>query len=108
MKRPRKTTQTLLEISKTLPKHKYQSIGKLSEPGDILIQRGMTHDGDNIPILPHNNYIKSILVENEVNHFNRLKSAFDSNGKIGVKAYLKKLMKPEFESQLFTRIDQLL
>jgi hypothetical protein len=108
MKRTKKTTQTLLEISKTLPKHKYQSIGKLSEPGDILIERGMTHDGDNIPILPHKNYIKSILVENEVNHFNRLKSAFDSNGKIGVKAYVKRLIKPQFELQVFIRIDALL
>jgi len=83
-------------------------MGKLSESGHHLIQRGMTHDGDNIPIDTHKNYIKSILVENEVNHFNRLKSAFDSNGKTGVKAYLKKLIKPEFELQFFTRIDQLL
>ena len=108
MKRTKKTTQTLLEISKNLPRQKYQSVGKMTESGHDLIQRGMIHDGDNIPILPHKNYIKSILVENEVNHFNRLKSAFDSNGKIGVKAYLKKLIKPEFELQFFTRIDQLL
>jgi len=108
MKRTKKITQTLLEISKNLPRQKYQSVGKLTESGHDLIQRGMIHDGDNIPILPHKNYIKSIPIENEVNHFNRLKSAFDSNGKIGVKAYLKKLIKPEFELQFFTRIDQLL
>jgi hypothetical protein len=108
MKRTKKTTQTLLEISKNLPTQKYQSTGKLSEPGHLLIQKGMTHDGDNIPILAHKNYIKSIPVENEVNHFNRLKSAFDSNGKIGVKAYVKRLIKPQFELQVFIRIDALL
>jgi|GEM_PF-2516715 len=74
MKRTKKTTQTLLEISKNLPKQKYKSLCRLYE----------------------------------VNHYNRLKSAFDSNGKIGVKAYVKKLIKPEFELQFFTRIDQLL
>jgi hypothetical protein len=108
MKRTKKTNKTLLAISKTLPKHKYKSSSKLLQSGLDLINKGMTHMYTNTPIDPNDNYTQSILVENEVNHYNRLKSAFDSNGKIGVKAYLKKLIKPEFEVQLFTRIDQLL
>lgn len=108
MKRTKKQTKVLLAISKTLPKQKYQYLGKLTEKGSDLIQKGIQEDGDKKPILPHKEYLKSIPLENEVNHFNRLKSAYDANGKAGVKAYLKKLLKPELEAEFFSRLDLVL
>lgn len=108
MKRTKKITKVLLAISKTLPKQKYQYLGKLTEKGADLIQKGIMEDGDKRPIFPHKEYVKSIPLEREVNHFNRLKSAYDSGGKKGVKAYLKKLLKPEMEAEFFSKLDLVL
>lgn len=108
MKRTKKVTKVLLAISKTLPKQKYQYLGKLTEKGSDLIQKGITEDGEKKPILPHKEYIKSIPLEKEVNHFNRLKSAYDSGGKLGVKVYLKKLLKPELKAEFFSKLDMVL
>jgi hypothetical protein len=108
MKRTKKITRVLLAIAKTLPEQKYQSRGQQEQSGFDLIKQGIKEDGDKKPIKPDQKYERSIPLENSVNHFNRMKSAFDANGKIGVKHYLKPLLKPELEAEFFANLDTVL
>jgi hypothetical protein len=104
MKRTKKITKQLEAIAKGMPRQEYVSYGTLVEKGCDLIQKGIMEDGDKKPILTHKEYLKKIPVKNEVNHFNRLKSAFDSNGIEGVKKYVKPLLKPELQAEFFERL----
>ncbi len=108
MKRTKKITETLKAIAKTLPRQEYHYYDHLVESGDDLIKRGETHDGDHLPILPHKQYVKKVPIKNEVNHGNRLKSAYDSGGKEAVKKYLVPFLKPEKKDEFMARVDQAL
>lgn len=108
MKRTKKITATLAEIAKGMPRQEYEYLSNLVQEGSDLIQRGETHDGDDKPLLAHKQYVKKIALKKDVNHFNRMKSAFDSNGIVGVKAYLKAFVKPEIQVDFFKRIDSVL
>lgn len=98
----------LKAISKDLPRQQYQFLSTVSEKGEDLIQKGLDKDGEGIPIMPHKNYIKKIPLKNEVNHENRLKSAFDSNGFEGVKSYLTPFVKKELRVEFFEKLNKTL
>lgn len=108
MKRTKKITAFLKAISKDLPKQEYQFLSTISEKGEDLIQKGLDKDGDGFPIMPHKNYVKKIPQKNLVNHENRLKSAFDSNGFEGVKTYLTPFVKIELRKEFFEKLNKTL
>lgn len=108
MKRTKKITATLKEIAKSMPRQEYQFLANQVQQGHDLIQKGQLEDGENKPILPHKTYVKKIPITGEVNHLNRMKSAFDSNGIVGVKTYLKPFIKPELQGDFLKRVESVL
>lgn len=108
MKRTKKITEYLRAIAKDLPRKEYTYAGKLSEKGDDIIQRGITKDADGLSVMPHKSYQKKIPLKREANHERRMRSAFDSNGFEGVKAYLKAYVKPELQVEFFTKLKKAL
>ncbi len=107
MKRTKKITATLKAISNGLPGQNYSYHGRISEKGDQILQRGVDKDGDGLPVLPNKEYIRSVAMERKVNHFRRLKSAFDSNGLEGIKNYLGQFLKPEKKKEYFKELELL-
>lgn len=108
MKRTKKITETIKAIADILPKQEYTYYDTLLESGADLIQRGEKEDADKKPILPHKQYIRKIPVKGEINHNNRLKSAWDANGLEGVKSYIKPLLKTEKQTEFFDRLHKAL
>jgi hypothetical protein len=108
MKRTKKITQALRAIAKQLPRQEYTFAGRISENGHDIIQRGITKDEDGLPIMPHKSYVKKIPLQRAANHQRRIRSAFDSNGFEGVKAYLKAYIKPELQVEFFTKLQKAL
>jgi hypothetical protein len=104
MKRTKKITAALKAIASGLPRQEYQYLGIQVEKGENLIQRGVLEDGDKKPVLAHKEYLKKIPLTNEVNHINRMKSAFDSGGVEAVKKYLIPFVKPERRAEFFDRL----
>lgn len=108
MKRTKKVTETLKAIAEMLPKKEYTYYDTLSEKGEDLIQRGVKEDSDNLPILPHKQYVRKIPVTGEINHANRLKSSWDAGGLESVKKYIGPLLKPEKQGEFFDRLHKAL
>ena len=108
MKRTKKITKALTAIASGLPRQDYHYLGKQVEKGSDLLQRNILEDGDKKPVLPHIEYIKKIPLKNEVNHVNRLKSAWDAGGLEAVKNYLRPMVKPERQAEFFDRLQQTL
>lgn len=95
MKRTKRLTQALKALAKQLPKQDYQYVKKEVKKGSDLFKEGVTElsNGEGIDFAKE--YIKNVIDKNEVNHFRRLKSAFDSNGFDGLQNYLIPYLKPE-------------
>jgi hypothetical protein len=108
MKRTKKITAALKAIAKVLPRQEYQYLGTQIEKGIDLIQRGIVEDGEKLPVLPHKEYVKKIPIKNEVNHINRMKSAFDAGGIEAVKKYLIPFVKAERQGEFFDRLQKTL
>lgn len=108
MKRTKKITAALKAIATGLPKQEYQYLATQKEEGADLIQRGITEDGNKKPVLPHKSYLKKIPLKNEVNHINRLKSAYDAGGLEAVKKYLLPFVKPEVQVEFFDKLQKTL
>lgn len=108
MKRTKKVTAALKAIAKGLPKQEYTYYDTLSESGADLIQRGITEDSDKKPILTHKTYMRRIPVKGEINHENRVKSAYDSGGVEAVKKYLHPFVKPEVQVEFFNKLEKTL
>ena len=108
MKRTKKITKSLRAIAKQLPRQEYTFAGCISEKGDDIIQRGITKDSDGLPIMPHKSYVKKIPLQRNANHERRIRSAFDSNGFEGVKAYLKAYVKPEKQALAFSDLEKIM
>jgi len=108
MKRTKRITKAIKAIASGMPKQEYQYLGTKTEKGEDLIQRGIKEDSDKLPVLPHKTYVNKIPLKNEVNHINRMKSAFDADGIRGVKNYLKPFIKPELQAEFFSKVDSVL
>lgn len=108
MKRTKYQTQKLREIAKGLPEDTYYVNEINTQQGADLIQRGITEDGEGHMIMPYKEYHQKLSKPMPVNHENRLKSAFDSNGFEGVKSYLTKYVKTELSNEFFGKLKVLL
>lgn len=108
MKRTKRTTKFLRAIAKDLPRQEYVYAGSQSENGEDIIQRGITKDSDGLPIISGKRYFKKIPLQNQVNHENRLKSAWDSNGMDGIISYLKGYVKPDLQAEFFDKLKKAL
>jgi predicted ABC-class ATPase len=108
MKRTKKITEALKAIASGLPKQEYHYLATQKENGADLIQRGILEDGDKKPVLPNKDYLKKIAIKNEVNHINRMKSAYDAGGVEAVKKYLRPFLKPELQVDFFDRLQKTL
>jgi hypothetical protein len=107
MKRTKKTNKLIAAIAKNMPKQEYEYIGIVTEKGASLIKSGITKDGNGKTVDPTGSYLKKTPFTREVNHQNRMKTAFDCSGWEGVKRYLRPLVKPELEAGFFGMIDSL-
>lgn len=108
MKRTKKITRAIKAIATGMPKHEYQYFKTEEVKGEHLIKKGITETSDHTPIKEDKTYSRKVPVKNEVNHINRMKSAFDADGVRGVKNYLKPFIKQELQAEFFVKVDAVL